>query len=313
MTELEQFQQLKEKILWEYRKHYPFFQGNWKNFSSQDIQNLIDLIEKNQKQTVSEKWIYTHLKPEINSKLPRKDMLDIFSRFTGYSGWDEFIFEKKENVETKEEENKKTRRNKGWVIFFLLAGGLGVVCMGCYIVYANKKNKINTLELKDAYTQEKIESKDVKAYKEENNQTEPLEIKNSEIQVENSEDKNTKIIIESPYYQKKTVLINPDGKDGKEQKTKIELKPDDYAMVLKAFMQSDIKDWQTRKEQLGKILSEDLEVIVMLKNNLGSEYFNKKEFSEKLIVPTESVKKMKVVEIQNDENNKIKFIRIKQE
>ena len=55
-------------------------------------------------------------------------------------------------------------------------------------------------------------------------------------------------------------------------------------MILKGFMKSDIKDWQTRKEQLQQILANDLEVLVMLKNDLGIEYFNKQEFSEKLIV-----------------------------
>jgi hypothetical protein len=84
-------------------------------------------------------------------------------------------------------------------------------------------------------------------------------------------------------------------------------------MMLKAFMLSDIKDWQTRKEQLNKILSDNLEVIVMLKDDLGAEYFNKSEFSQKLIVPTASLKKMKIVEIKNDANDKIQFIRIKQE
>ena len=78
-------------------------------------------------------------------------------------------------------------------------------------------------------------------------------------------------------------------------------------------MLSDIKDWQTRKEQLNKILSDNLEVIVMLKDDLGAEYFNKSEFLQKLIVPTASLKKMKIVEIKNDANDKIQFIRIKQE
>ncbi|MEI7509502.1 MAG: hypothetical protein WCJ62_08560, partial [Flavobacterium sp.] len=89
--------------------------------------------------------------------------------------------------------------------------------------------------------------------------------------------------------------------------------PDDYAMMLKAFMLSDIKDWQTRKEQLNIILADNLEVIIMLKEDLGAEYFNKKEFSQKLIIPTASLKKMKIVEIKNDENKKVQFIRIKQE
>jgi hypothetical protein len=93
----------------------------------------------------------------------------------------------------------------------------------------------------------------------------------------------------------------------------VTLQPDDYAMMLKAFMLSDIKNWQTRKEQLNKIFSDDLEVIVLLKNDLGAEYFNKNEFSQMLIIPTGSIKKMKIVEIKNDVNDKIQFIRIKQE
>ena len=75
-----------------------------------------------------------------------------------------------------------------------------------------------------------------------------------------------------------------------EPPNQVALTPDDYAMMLKAFMISDIKDWQTRKEQLNKILSDDLEVIVMLKNNVGAEYYNKNEFAQKLIVPTATVK-----------------------
>jgi hypothetical protein len=98
-----------------------------------------------------------------------------------------------------------------------------------------------------------------------------------------------------------------------EPQNKIDLKPDDFAMMLKAFMMSDIKNWETRKVQLDKILSDNLEVLVLLKNDLGIEFFNKKEFSQKLIVPTPSVKRMKIIEIKNDENNKIQFIRIKQE
>ena len=93
MTELEHFQRLKQLVLLKYQEHYPFFQGSWKTFSAQDIQNLIGLIEEKNRQTISEKWIYTHLKPEANSKVPRKDMLNILAQFVGLSGWDEFVFE----------------------------------------------------------------------------------------------------------------------------------------------------------------------------------------------------------------------------
>lgn len=54
MNELEKFQELKARVLEQYRLHYPYFQGNWKTFSSQDILNLITLIEENCRQTISE-------------------------------------------------------------------------------------------------------------------------------------------------------------------------------------------------------------------------------------------------------------------
>ena len=98
MNPLDVFYKLKNDVLLTYQKQYPYFEGNWKTFSSQDIQNLIDMIAVQVKQTVSEKWIYTHLKVEINDKLPRKDMLDILSQLVGYSGWDEYVFKWKQEV-----------------------------------------------------------------------------------------------------------------------------------------------------------------------------------------------------------------------
>src|SRR5690606_7038700 len=119
MTPPEQFRRLKDEILFEYRKHFPYFTGNWKSFSSADIQNLIGLLENTQKETVSEKWIYTHLKSDQNDKLPRKDMLDIFCRFCGYSGWDEFIFQTPES-------KVSCKRSYGWLMFGIVAI-LGIV------------------------------------------------------------------------------------------------------------------------------------------------------------------------------------------
>lgn len=55
-------------------------------------------------------------------------------------------------------------------------------------------------------------------------------------------DENTKIVVESPYYKKQEIKVNENY-----DTSEILLKPDDFAMMLKAFMKSDIKDWQTRK------------------------------------------------------------------
>jgi hypothetical protein len=300
MTELEHFQRLKEKVLLKYQEQYPFFQGNWKNFSSQDIQNLIEFIEVKCKQSISEKWIYTHLKPERNSKIPRKDLLNILSQFVGYSGWDEFIFEEIS-------EKKLTKINKKWLFLLLLPLILAIV-----FIHKNNLPKTQTVQLNNEFTNEKIASDEVKVFQVNDSVSKPLEVKEGSVEVDNSGDKKSKLVIQSPFYKTKTVPLSSVGIASQPQ-NKIDLKPDDFAMMLKAFMMSDIKNWETRKVQLDKILSDNLEVLVLLKNDLGIEFFNKKEFSQKLIVPTPSVKRMRIIEIKNDENNKIQFIRIKQE
>jgi len=301
MTEQELFQLLKNKVLLTYQEHYPYFQGNWKQFSSQDIQNLIDLIEDKQKQRISEKWIYTHLKPETNDKLPRKDMLDILCQFCEFSGWNEFVFiNKKENLPIL---NKNRKFNYYWII------GVGLMLLAVIFFWMKKpETSSQTIEIQDQFTQEKIDDEDVKVYQIDDNKKVPLKVEDGKTTIK-SVSPETKISVESPFYKKKEVEV---AKSTTEKQILL-MQPDDYALMLKAFMQSDIKDWQTRKEQLQKILADDLEVIVMLQNNLGAEYYNKKEFSEKLVIPTSTIKKMRILEIKNNSEDKIQFIRIKQE
>jgi hypothetical protein len=301
MTELQHFQELKEKVLLKYQEQYPFFQGNWKNFSSQDIQNLIGSIEEKCKQTISEKWIYTHLKPETNSKIPRKDMLNILSEFVGFSGWDEFVFE--EIIEVKKSiESKK-------IIWFIVLILIFVIVVTSIYFYKTNIPETKTIQLNNEFTNENVKSDEIKVIQVNDSVENELEVKEGKVQISN--DKKTKLIIKSPFYKTKTIDLNSNEKVSESHK--ISLKPDDYAMILKAFMLSDIKDWKTRKEQLDKILSDDLEVMVMLKDNLGAEYFNKTEFSQRLIIPTATLRKMKIIQIEKEANQKIKFIRITQE
>lgn len=299
MNPIELFQLLKTDVLLAYKKQHPYFEGNWKTFSSQDILNLIDLIENKTNQRVSEKWIYTHLKPEDNQKLPRKDMLDILSQLVDCSSWDEYVFKNKKGVSEEIEPNRKKPKTAIWII-----SGIILIGIAAYSFYLFNDVESKTITIKDAFTNKKISSDEIKATLVEEETETPIEIVDSEIKISKGK---TKILLKSPYYKEKTIVINKDSQSD------ITLQPDDYAMMLKAFMKSDIKDWQTRKVQLQKILAEDLEVIVVLRDNLGFEYFNKIEFSEKLIVPSASLKKMRLIDLQHNDKNEINFIRITQE
>ena len=297
MTDLEFFYQLKKSVLEQYQNSYPYFNGSWKSFSAQDILNLIDDIQLITKQSISEKWIYTHLKPETNQKLPRKDMLDILSVYVGKSGWDEFVFTNNVNSNVNNNKNVAFGFSKKfgiWMLFF------GVLSIGFFIwKFASKEE--HRIEFQNSFTKDSIAKEEVKAYVVEDTVEKQIDINSSTFNI----DKATKVVLKSPFYKPKEITILPN-----EPIAKVELNPNDYAMMLKAFMKSDIKDWQTRKEQLNKILSDNLEVMVMLQNNLGAEYFNKTEFSQKVILPTASIKKLKIVELKQEKDNKISFLRL---
>jgi hypothetical protein len=286
MRDLELFYRLKEKVLVAYRDCYPFFQGDWKSFGSRDIQNLIDAIENKTRQTISEKWIYTHLKPETNEKLPRKDMLDILSLFVGYTGWDEFTFQMQEDVN-----GTVKGRSLLWV---WVVAGIVLVGIIAYGIIQNSGVVDTKTEPSEAIEKPILETKESKM-----NEKEP-----------DGETQNSTNVPFKAKEKENGILTKQGERNGI---TESFLGPKDYTMILKAFMLSDTKGWETRKQKLDKILSPDLEVIVILGNNLGAEYLNKTEFAQKLILPTASVRKMKITDLQTGTNNQVRFIRIQQE
>lgn len=309
MDQLTAFYELKQLVLLRYREEYPYVSPEWKTFSSKDILQLIESIETETKQRISEKWIYTHLKPEVNEKLPRKDMLDILTSYCHMDSWNAFVYSLNKPVLSDGVSEDGTipepiqpKSTNRW-LFVLI--GMFAVTIGVFLwKYRGVQTKTvqSEIPVKDFYTGEEIHDTTIQLFVKENEGLKPLRIKNSSSF--NLEEK-TEIVVESPFYSEAKVEIERETKS-------IVLKPDDYAMMLKAFIQSDIKDWETRKTQLNSILSENLEVLIHLQNNLGIEYMNKEEFTQKLTIPTTGVKRWQVLSLEQDSSQRITKIRIKQ-
>ncbi len=300
MDRLSAFYELKKLVLLRYQETYPYVSLDWKMFSSKDILQLIDDIEETTKQRISEKWIYTHLKPDLNEKLPRKDLLDILAVYCRFDSWDAFVHVTTESLLVEKTSGKKQWR-KRWVLPLA-----GLLVFGFYFTLRFNQTDVRQekiekpVQMKDFYTGEEIKDSTIQLFVKEKGGLEPL----------NSKKKltlkpETEIVIESPFYSEAKVEKN-------EKATSIVLKSDDYAMMLKAFIEADIKDWETRKVQLNNILSDDLEVLIHLQNNLGIEFLNKEEFSKKLIIPTKTIKRWQILSLEQDSLHKITKIRIKQ-
>jgi len=307
MNEMQHFQELKRRVLERYRQDYPYFQGDWKTFSSQDIFNLIALLEKECKETVSEKWIYTHLKPETNSKLPRKNMLHVLCRFVGVSSWDEFIYDPLATNAVIVSKDVTNRSKRGY--FWGIGSGFLLLALGYFLWPEKKVTKMPPVKLQNQYTQETVDSTEVQVFDATNTTAvKPMTPQQFEAKVR---EKPLKVLVKSPFYKDTIVQIPPSS--SVQTPTVVALQPDDYAMMVKAFLKADITDWQKRKTQLQHILSEDLEVVVMLKGGLGAEFYNKAQFVQKLTIPTPVLKRWEIVDIKNEPDGTLKAIRIKQE
>jgi hypothetical protein len=297
MNEIAAFYILKTKVLETYRETYSFFLGNIHDFGNKEIAQLQELIEEKLNERVSEKWVYTHLKPKINEKIPRKDMLDILSKFSGFKDWDEFFY--KNAPITKVETKNNTHKIKYYMI-----GGIVVAFVGLFFgINQYAKNEERTICFRDKYTQKIIENSKITVFEITDNQKLKLNFKKGCLQVKHS--KELTIVVESPYYKSDTIKVTNDFKN-----LNIDLQPDDYAMMMRVYMNSDIEDWQKRKLQLESIISDDAEIEEVMFEEIGVEFLDKNEFINKITTPSETVRKMEIIDIKylNDKIISLKFI-----
>ncbi|QYJ67277.1 hypothetical protein [Flavobacterium litorale] len=306
MNQITLLYSLKQKILEKYRKHYPYYTGTIQDFGNKEIAQLLDLVEQECQERVSEKWVYMHLKPESNEKLPRKDMLNIFCQWLGYSGWDEFAYKNKEakskdSVVKSVTVSKKTNTRKK---VYLLIGLLVVLVVISIQFGMASKNEV-TLCFKDKYTQKTIAPSRITVYsisKQAKNKLKSIDscytIKTDKTQVH--------IVIESPYYKTDTITI-PSNNTTYEY----DVQPDDYAMMLRAYMNANVSDWKRRKQQLEAILHDDAVIQEVMFDDIGVEFLNKVDFINKITTPSKLVKDMEVLEIEYNGNKIIALKYIK--
>ena len=288
------FEKLKEAVLLKYRTVFSYSDKTLADFGNKEIRELLQLIEENCKQTISEKWVYTYLKPATINKLPRKDMLDILSIWVGYSGWDEF----KVKASVAQQTNFRKKRIKIGVAIIAFTVFLGSV----FFLFSNKSEQQYTVCFYDQYTQAAIQENLFTAFLQSENINKLNNIENC-VQIHSIQDSIT-IEIESPYYKNTSFIVKAE-KDS----ISLFLQPDDYTLMLHNYMNSNIENWKKRRTQLEEIIHNDAEIIEVMKSNIGVEFLNKNEFIDKITTPIKSVAKMEIIDIKYNENNKIISLR----
>ncbi len=305
MNEIAVFYVLKVKVLETYKETHPFFQGSIHDFGNKEIAQFQELIENKLNERVSEKWVYTHLKPKINEKIPRKDMLDILCKFSDFKDWDEFFYKNSEiKKPTIESENYKQNKTKYYIM-----GGIFITAIGLFLgINQYTKTETKTICFKDKYTQKIIESDKFEVYDIDTN----IDLANAKTKLKTTNGclkikltKQKTLRIESPYYKKQLFILNAN-----DSIQEINLQPDDYAMMIRSCMNSNLKDWNKRKIQLENCIDENAEIEEVMFDEIGVDFLNKQDFISKITTPSEALKKMEIIDIKylNDKIISLKFI-----
>lgn len=302
---------------------------------------------------VSEKWFYTHIKTTENKKLPRIDILDLLSTYVGYENWTSFrmlnveclILNEEDNVkqevaivedlESDEGQNieglalsvanlavepnfdsdkeKKETKSKGWIWLWTSVASVGAlvfILVGTMKLLANAPVKYRFCFV-DADDRQAISNNLLKIQWLKKDES-PLVLSCDSagcIEVEASEE-IVSLVVGGLYYKTDTIVRQLNPEIGTET---IELKKDDYALMLHYFSKTKIKDWKKRREQLSLMIAPDARIVqVYDANNLGMELYNKEEFIDKLTMPIGSLGKIEILETHYSPNGLMQDIRFRQ-
>ena len=282
------FQQLKNKVKNKVETQLQI-RKEFKDWSGNDIRYFQDDLEEKCKSTVSEKWVYLHFKNE-NEKLPRVDVLNLLSQYCGFKNWDDFKFQN----ETKKPSAKK---NEGkWV-----AVVIAILSALTAVIWFFSGTEKTVIVFRDAYTHQQINASDL--------QLEYSSTKmNSNAAVLSLQIKELDTLqVDGAYYNSKKVALNTVLDN---DTLEIELLPDDYALMLNYFSRAESSNWEKRSNQLNEAIHDDAKLFQVHPGLDGIEMLNKQEFIDRLILPVNSLKNLKILHIiyQGDQIYRLRFV-----
>lgn len=262
--------------------------SEWKG---QDIVNFQEELLQKVNAHISEKWFYTHMKSG-SDKLPRIDVLNLLSRYAGYTDWADFIFKNGGNPV-----NQKTRSGNR---YFIIIPAVAIAVMGLFILVNKLISKREyTFCFYDATTKEAITRNNVSGLIEVSiimEDESPVDYLCSEdgCFTLKTDQSVIKMVVNSPYYRNDTITrvlkkFNPQESIG--------LKADDYALMLKYFSEMNVEDWQKRRQKLDEMFDENAMVYQVMNDKWGTgmELYSKWEFIDKMTMPSKSLKSIEIL------------------
>ncbi|WP_027376595.1 hypothetical protein [Kaistella palustris] len=120
--------------------------------------------------------------------------------------------------------------------------------------------------------------------------------------------KTLKMVVSSPYYKTDTIQRNLDNAPEFEN---IELKPNDYAIMLFYYSKS-LTDLKKKRVSLNYLISDSALIYQVFNNQFyGVETMDKQRYINLVTLPSTSLENLQVIDTQTDKDGKIAMIKFK--
>ena len=297
-TDLTYFFQLKSEIASTLSQSYPV-NADIKTWKGQDISNFQEDLMTKVQGRISEKWFYTHLKND-HDKLPRIDMLNLLCQYCGYKNWTDFkssVQITSQDVITQKPQSRYSRLVLAGVVFISiliyswLSAPETIIYQFCFID-ADRKQPIS-------------------------HQIDIIELRSNESPIQHHtdssgcftiqpQDETLTFVIRSAYYKTDTItrVITQSGQEN------IQVKTNDYALMIHIFSNSKIEDWKKRRRQLSQMIANNCKIYqIDSEAQVNIDWYNKTEFINKMTMPVNSLKNIEILETiyENDQIIEMRF------
>jgi hypothetical protein len=287
------FEKLKQAVAKTFLQENTALSADISQWKGDDIVTFQEDLLHKVKGRVSEKWFYNYFRNDVQ-KLPRIDMLNLLSEYTGYQNWADF----KQQNSPKPQKNSKIK-TKG--ISFI-----GGILVGLAILLAWQFSKPSAKKVHFCFVDEmQSPVNDVKVTLILENESEKmLKLKENCIDLRSLQEQ-IKLKITSPYFENIVINRNIAGEDYSEQ---IVLQTDLHSLMIRHYSNSESQNWQKRREKLEQSIADDAVIYQQwFGDKKGIEIYSKTEFIEQLTIPTSLLRNIEILEIAYKDNKVVKL------
>lgn len=313
MQDFHYFTVLKTAVLRKFCEANPHWQRPLSEFGVREIARFQELMQAQAGGRISEKWFYTHLKKD-QAKLPRADVLDLLSRFAGYTCWAGFKNEQAP-LAIDDQSGSQLRhfdRRTGRIAAILATGLLALFALAAALAsWWPPALKAYEVCFTDALTQEPLSGVGIRLEQWGSGES-PLVVMAGPSGCHTFRTAADEVVfkVEAAYYRPDTITRRLESEYFKEN---IPLRRDDYAWMIHVFSNGKMADLKKHREQLDRMIAPDAVVLqVDASTGAGVELYNKSEFITKMTMPVSGLKNLKVLETLYDGSGRIQKLRFTQ-